>query len=310
MVFVLSRFVFAVSPSGVCFVASRRSGRRLSGGALSACLRAVVRRSRASSACLRVVAASRRRCCLLAFVGSCARCRAASGCSSGSALVPVSSVADWLLSRLGCVPVSSLSSSFFPPAPPAPPAPASSWWGFVSGLPPVSGLPAAAASGSVLLLGSPAFRAEVAAGGCPVAACLRRFSWPVRSAVLWSLAVVVRSPAGRAFVASPACRSAAASFLRWGLRSLGFVPVSSVWESAAWSFVGRRAVVPLPPLVASLSGVASGSAVVSAFSSLSRCLRWLSFRRSGAFCPPACRPALASLLWWVLAALSPLFSRR
>ena len=36
-------FVFAVSPSGVCSLVSRRSGRRLSGGAVSACARAVRR---------------------------------------------------------------------------------------------------------------------------------------------------------------------------------------------------------------------------------------------------------------------------
>lgn len=40
----MAGFVFAVAPSGVCSVVSVRSGRRLSGGALSACLRAVLRR--------------------------------------------------------------------------------------------------------------------------------------------------------------------------------------------------------------------------------------------------------------------------
>lgn len=39
----MSAFVFVVSSSGACWLASRRSGRRLSGGAVSACLRAVSR---------------------------------------------------------------------------------------------------------------------------------------------------------------------------------------------------------------------------------------------------------------------------
>lgn len=42
-VFFMCNFVFAVSPSGVCSLVSRRSGRRLSGSAFSACVRAVSR---------------------------------------------------------------------------------------------------------------------------------------------------------------------------------------------------------------------------------------------------------------------------
>lgn len=39
----MSAFVFVVSSSGACWLASRRSGRRLSGGAVTACCRAVAR---------------------------------------------------------------------------------------------------------------------------------------------------------------------------------------------------------------------------------------------------------------------------
>lgn len=96
-------FVFSVSPCGVCSVVSARSGRRLSGGALSACCAAVVRASRRSSAPLRFRAFLARRCSALAVFGSCARCAWASRCPSSVAVAvrpAVSPFVSWAVSRV------------------------------------------------------------------------------------------------------------------------------------------------------------------------------------------------------------------
>lgn len=287
--FVVSRFVFVVSPSGSCWLASRRSGRRLSGGAVSACLRAVVRASRRSAAGLRRRASLARPCPLALALGSCARCLYASSCPGSSAL------------RLPVPPL-----RFSSPRPPA--APLGSWAG-MRGLSAVPGLPGASGSGSAAFLLSPAFRSAVASGSCPVALCLSVFSWPVRSAVLWALARVFVSPGVRALVAPGGSLAAlGAEFVRASLASLGFSSSGRFWSSPArlsraWDFLRLRA-GRFPSAFSSLSGLCSPAAVRSALSGVARCLWWLG-RRSGScggvWCPPAVRPALASAAWWVLA---------
>lgn len=331
VVFVVSRFVFSVSPSGVCAVVSRRSGRRLSGAALSACLSAVLRSVRSSVflpawASGRGVAVVRSGRCFLRGVlvsgvrGVVAAARAALlpvpaslfssrfalllGCLSAlvsarsrgvAASARVARVAAPVLASCGCV---------LPPSPsPVPP----SLWSAL-GLPPVPGLPGASGSGSAVWLLAPGVLSAVAAGRCPVSLALEAFSaWPLRSAVLWALFVVLRSPAGVAFVRSAACRPVAVAFVRSALSSLGF-SVSGRWFAgrsvAALRFLSRRSVA-LPAPFAALSGSGSRAAVVSALSALSRCLRFVALRSSSRVsCPRALRPALASLASLLLGALS------
>ena len=135
--------------------------------------------------------------------------------------------------------------------------------------------------GSVLSL------ASIPSGNCPVAVSLSRFSWPVRSAVLVSLLLALRSRRSRGLALPPALVALRSSFLSAAVASLGFSV--SCWldncRSLASSFV-------IPPCVPSFSFF-SLSAVVSAVSSLSRCLSWL-VSRGG--CPPALRPVLASVV--------------
>lgn len=301
----MSRFVLSVSPSGVCSFVSRRSGRRLSGGAVVACSRAVLAGVRSRSALVRSAARRVRElrapCCLWEYF-SCARCPSASSCLSSLALVPV--------------PPAPSAGDFSPPFP-SPVAPSGSFAWF-AGLPPVSGLSGPAASGSAVLLVSPGFRAAVAAGECPVSLALSSFSWPLRSAVLWSLGVVLCRPAGAAFVASPRVRPVAVACLWDCFSSLGFrVPAWGASRagvarrvSSAWDFLARRGSGGLPAAFSSLRGSARGGAVVSALSSVSRCLRWLA-RRSGrrVFCPGALRPAVVFLASCLLSALFPLVPR-
>lgn len=231
--------------------------------------------------------------CLGVFVVSVRSSRVRSSASSSVLLLPGFSFAvcggGWLVpfwsvpARVGVAPVAA-------PAPAPAPAPVA----------PVA--PVASACGSVLFLSSSPFLSAVASGSCPVALSLRVFRWPVRSAVLGSLVRVLASPRVRSFVASsPACRAAVSSFVRSAVASLGF-SVSGRFascRSAVSSFCLRLARSASVPSFF-VSGVSS-SALVAAFRSLSRCLRWLS-RRSPvvASCPPALRPLLASLVFLLL----------
>lgn len=162
--------------------------------------------------------------------------------------------------------------------------------------------PVASACGSALFLSSAPFLSAVASGSCPVALSLRVFRWPLRSAVLGSLVRVLASPRVRSFVvSSPACRSAVSAFVRAAVASLGF--------SVSGRFASRRAAVSsfclrlarsasVPSFF--VSGVSS-SALVAAFRSLSRCLRWLSSRSPVvASCPPALRGLLSRLVFLLL----------
>lgn len=314
-VFFVCRFVFAVSPSGVCSFVSRRSGRRLSGGAVSACARAVVRAVRVPFSGVLVSPSAFRA--AWRWLRSprpvpSLRFPPVPAFSSRSGVLGLSWRAFWVFARGSLVPprAPSVPPSFFPPAGPAPapaPAPLGSFAWF-SGVSPVEGLSGASACGSAAFLVSPSFRSAVAGGACPVSLSLSSFAWPLRSAVLWSLVVVCSRPAGFAFLASPACVSASRLFLRRALSALGFSVSGRCWGSPsaserACAFLARRS-VPLPRPFSSLRGVASSSAVVSALGALSRCLFWLS-RRSSApvFCPGALRPALASLASLVLGSL-------
>lgn len=226
----MSRFVLAVSPSGVCSFRSSRSFRVLSGGAVRACSLAVLRRVR-SPRSLPVVVAS-----------------------------PV--------------------------------------------------LPSASVSGSALFLSSPAFLSPVASGACPVAVSLSVFRWPVRSAVLLSCLRALSSWRVRSAVAGGAVpRGVLSGFVRSALVALGFSCsgrfLSPRARSRLVAFLGscgcRSVVVPAFPVVRVLP-----SALCSAFSSLSRCLAWLSRRASPSGrvgCPPALRPALSRLVLAVVAVL-------
>lgn len=163
-------------------------------------------------------------------------------------------------------------------------------------------LPAASSSGSLLFLSSPVFLSAVSSGRCPVSVALSVFPrWPLRSAVLGALVRCLASPRVRSFLCSAVGRPVVRSFLRAGLRSLGF-SVSGRFlgcPSRAASFLASFrvgvAVASVPPFRP--VGVSS-FALVRALSSLSRCLGWL-FRR-GSFCPPALRGLVAGLCWLLL----------
>lgn len=171
----------------------------------------------------------------------------------------------------------------------------SSWLLVLRSCQPSGTVPCGAAAGSALLLSSSSFVAAVAGGACPVGLALASFShWPLRSAVLLSLLRVLSSPRVRSAVLAGAVpRGLLVSFCRAGLSSLGF-SVSGRFASrpdAVRRFLSRFSPVAVPSFfVVSVSS----RALCSAFSSLVRCLSWLSSRGSG--CPGALRPALAALV--------------
>lgn len=161
----------------------------------------------------------------------------------------------------------------------------------------------ASGAGSVLWLASPAVVSAVAGGACPVSLALSVFRWPVRSAVLWSLwAGLLRSRVG-GFSGVPS--GVLSSFLREALRALGWrfsasrgVPPRFSRSCVVRDFLRLRfGVAPVSALAFLRPSVSfSSSAVVSGLRSVSRCLAWLSARSAGRVsCPPALRPALASL---------------
>ncbi len=161
-------------------------------------------------------------------------------------------------------------------------------------------------AGSALWLSSPAVVSAVRSGVCPVSLALRVFRWPVRSAVLWALWAALSSPRC-ASLGVP--RSLLAAFVRACLGALGwrFSAVRSVsWRvrgafrgSSVGAFLSSRScsvALPSSALSWAVSAGFSSSAVVAALRSVVRCLGWLASRSSGAVsCPPALRPALASV---------------
>lgn len=159
--------------------------------------------------------------------------------------------------------------------------------------------------GSRLFLSSSLFLRPVAAGRCPVSVCLSAFGgWPVRSAVLLSLCRVLSSfRVWSALWPSPAFRRARLACLRAGWRALGLPALRGLAGSggvspAVWWRVCRFVPVVPSGLVPSFFVVGvSSRAVVSALSSLARCLRWLVSRSSALVpCPPALVPALSALV--------------
>lgn len=311
----MSNFVFVVSPSGICSVASSRSGRRLSGSALSACARAVLRAVRCSvhvPASLSGCGVAVRGGCRASAVRACVRgLRPVASVSSPVSFPPalllparfasaLSAVSVGVRSRWGSVVARAVRGVLFPSGAPS---------GLSSGLPPVQGLPPASGSGSLLLFSTPGFRSAVAGGACPVSLALSSFSWPVRSAVLWAVALVLRSRALRAlFAPGGSLRSVGLEFVSSAMVVLGY-PASSPAPSPiiARRFLKSCLISGLPDVVSSIvpkgEGRCSSSAVHSALSSLSRCLRWLSSRTSGL--PNACMPAIAFLAMSVLSSCYP-----
>lgn len=172
----------------------------------------------------------------------------------------------------------------------------------------------ASGGGSVLWLSSPAVVSAVASGVCPLSLALRVFRWPVRSAVLWSVWAALSSPR-LALAGVP--RPLLASVARAALWALGwrFSAVRSVRGLCRGAFRGssvgaflaaRSCSVALPAVALSWAAAASfsSSALVAALRALVRCLGWLAARSGGRVsCPPALRPALASVARAALRAL-------
>lgn len=322
-------FVFSVSPSGVCSVVSSRSGRRLSGGAVAVVARAVLAPVRLRSSVLRGACRSLRSlrsrvrpavpfAVVRASVWVCASLLGVRAFPSLSvALRPVSvpsageAFAACRASLLAGV--CRVRRVVAPAVPVASPLPAWCASSPLSGvLPPLSPLSPASSGGSLLSLSLPAFRSAVAAGRCPLRLSLGSFSWPLRSAVLWSLFAVLGSGRVAFVVGGGAFRAPALSFLVAGLRSLGFrsfapsLVGSVAWRAAALRFLVVRCGVAVPSSVSSLSGRVSLAGLSAVFPALSSALSVLAVRSSSRVsCPPALRPALSCCLLRLFLALFP-----
>lgn len=138
-------------------------------------------------------------------------------------------------------------------------------------------------SGSILLLSERTFRKAVKAGGCPVKEALSRYEWPVRSAVVASLAVAFSSKRVReVFRGSEEIQhfiNAAVEALR-----LSCDYRTKRRDLARLYYRGEYQIKPK---------MIDANSVVRALRALTRCLRWLGGRGG---CPEAVRPHLARLV--------------
>lgn len=171
----------------------------------------------------------------------------------------------------------------------------------------------ASGGGSALWLSSPEVARAVAGGACPVSLACSVFRWPVRSAVLWALWPALLRVGVGGLDGVPV--GVLAGFVREALRALGWrfspargvPPFSRLFSPVVVDFLRVRCGVAPSPVASWLSPSVSfsSSGVCSALRSVSRCLAWLSARSGGRVsCPPALRPALASVALFALSLLA------